>query len=174
MKTKNEKIEKITNDLLFIFSNDRDLQKLQFARDNMHEYFEQKNVDDDCEMIMNIDTIIESLNETNEIAIVEFIDMIEKCYNAYYEMHDKYDENHQRLSKRINSIENVNKKCIYVFDNIDLIDNIIDNNALTHYIKMYKLNYVDCDDFNEFDDIDDYCYHVIKQIENVLKIKIYE
>jgi len=78
---KNEKIEKITNDLLFIFSNDRDLQKLHFARDNMNEYFEQKNVDDDCEIIANIDTIIESLNETNEIAIVELIDMIEKRHN---------------------------------------------------------------------------------------------
>jgi hypothetical protein len=60
------------NDLIFILSNKHDIAQLKIARQIFNDYFNQKNVDDVDETMSNIDAIIESLIETNEIAIIEF------------------------------------------------------------------------------------------------------
>ena len=72
-KMKNENDKQMKNDLQFLLSNEHDITKLKIARQQMHEYYEQHNVDDIDDDVMNIDTTIESLIETNEIAKIEFL-----------------------------------------------------------------------------------------------------
>ncbi len=67
---------KLTNELNFILSNTNDITKLKIARQQHNEYFEQLNVDDVENIMSQIDTTIQSLIETNEIAIVEFMNNI--------------------------------------------------------------------------------------------------